>query len=76
MIKNVKTMLNYLEKNYGVQALNGKPNELETLKKESSELELKLIQENSDSDKSERTLGSHEDTDEDEDDDYLDDLPE
>jgi hypothetical protein len=69
-------MLNYLEKNYGVQALNGKPNELETLKKESSELELKLIQENSDSDKSERTLGSHEDTDEDEDDDYLDDLPE
>jgi len=69
-------MLNYLEKNYGVQALNGKPNELEILKKESSELELKLIQENSDSDKSERTLGSHEDTDEDEDDDYLDDLPE
>ena len=69
-------MLNYLEKNYGVQALNGKPNELEILKKESNELELKLIQENSDSDKSERTLGSHEDTDEDEDDDYLDDLPE
>ncbi len=33
------------------------------------------MQEDSDSDKSERTLGSHEDTDEDEEDDYIDDLP-
>lgn len=71
-------MLQYLEKKFGLQALNGRCGELENLKREAKQLEQQLAdkQEASDSDKSERSLGSHEDTDEDEEDDYLDDLPE
>lgn len=69
-------MLQYLENKFGVQALNGRPNELNNLIEQVKDLESRLVSHVSeDSDASDRELNSEEDTDEDEDDDYLDDLP-
>ncbi len=70
--------MDFMEKKYGTQATNGRPGELEALKIEAKDLQDKVDakKEDEDSDASERTLGSHEETDPDEEDDYLDDLPE
>lgn len=78
LMSQIVFMLSYLEKKFGVQAINGRPNELQSLKDQIKELEAKLAdgKEDEDSDASGRSLGSHEDTDEDEDEDYMDDLPE
>jgi len=75
---NVKFMLEYLEKKFGEQAVNGRPNELINLQRHVKELESKLKEKQGEASEEEsaRSLGSHEDTDEDESDDYIDDLPE
>jgi len=70
-------MMQYMENKFGIQATNGKPGELKALQSQAAELQAKMDAKKSsdDSDASERSIGSHEDTDPDEEDDYMEDLP-